>query len=85
MTDDPIITKEKFEAYEKIRQSGVTNMFNMSLVSELSYPHITREEVKYIITHYGTLDNLYPEVRKNEYPRKIGLVNLEEYEQKTTK
>jgi len=31
-----LITKEQFLAYEKIRLSGVTNMWNVSLVSRLT-------------------------------------------------
>ena len=55
------ITKEQFEVYEKVRSSGVTNMFNISLVCELSC--LDRETVMEIIEKYDDLMELYPEVR----------------------
>jgi len=55
------ITKEQFEAYERVRSSGVTNMFNISLVCELS--SLDRETVMAIIKNYGDLMELYPDVR----------------------
>ena len=55
------ITKEQFEVYEKVRSSGVTNMFNISLVCELSC--LDRETVMEIIKKYGELMELYPDVR----------------------
>ncbi len=46
-----MITREKFEAYEVVRRSGVTNMFAVNVVSSLS--GLTREEVIEIIKNYG--------------------------------
>lgn len=71
------ITKEEFIAYEKVRQSGVTNMFNVELVSELS--GLSREQCFEIMKNYGGLDKQYPEVRTAEYKHTIGIVNLEDF------
>lgn len=56
------ITKEEFESYEAVRVSGVTNMFAVDVVCELS--GLTREKVMTIIKSYGDLNKLYPDVRK---------------------
>lgn len=45
------ITKKKFISYEKVRVSGVTNMWDTALVSDLS--GLNREEVLDIISNYG--------------------------------
>jgi len=45
-----MITKEKFEAYEEVRESGVTNMWDMKKVEELS--GLTQEECLDIIRNY---------------------------------
>ena len=51
------ITQEQFEAYEDVRESGVTNMFDVKTVSELS--GLEREEIMKIMTDYGTLREKY--------------------------
>ena len=56
------ITKEKFQAYENVRASGVTNMWNVRLVCELS--GLTKDEAMYIMKEYRTLMETYPGVRK---------------------
>lgn len=56
------ITKEQFEAYEAVRYSGVTNMWNVSLVVELS--GLTKDQCRKIMDTYGDLMEKYPEVRK---------------------
>lgn len=55
------IGKEDFDAYEEVRQSGVTNMFNVALVCDLS--GLSREQVMHIIKHYTEIKNhFYKEV-----------------------
>jgi hypothetical protein len=71
------VSKEQFESYEQVRQSGVTNMFNIELVTELA--DLSREECLYIIEHYSELNDKFPEVRKTNYDRKIGIVNFNKY------
>jgi len=56
------ITKEEFEAYEKVRASGVTNMFAVNVVCELS--GLDREKVMEIMKTYQKLMDKFPEVRK---------------------
>ena len=53
------ITKAQFEAYVDVQMSGVTNMFNVKLVGELS--GLEKEEIMYIMTNYGTLSDKYDE------------------------
>lgn len=51
------ITKEEFDDYENVRTSGVTNMFNVKLVCELS--GLEREEVFFIMENYSKLKDEY--------------------------
>lgn len=51
------ITKEQFEAYEAVRVSGVTNMFDTRTVAMLS--GLDREEVKQVIHEYTELRKKY--------------------------
>ena len=53
------ITKEQFEAYVDVQESGVTNMFNVKLVGELS--GLDKVEIMTIMTNYGTLKDKYDE------------------------
>lgn len=47
------ISKSQFHAYEAVRRSGVTNMFDLPEVCKLS--GLTRDEVLFIMKHYGGL------------------------------
>ena len=47
------ITKEQFEAYVDVQESGVTNMFDVKTVSELS--GLEKEEIMTIMKSYGEL------------------------------
>ena len=51
------ITQEEFDAYEDVRQSGVTNMFNVSVVSD--YSGLSRDKIIEINTNYNTLAQRY--------------------------
>ena len=55
------ISKEDFQAYEKVRASGVTNMFDVRKVEILS--GLSREKILEIIKTYSDLMNKYPDVR----------------------
>lgn len=50
------ITKEKFLAYEKVRQSGLTNMFDVNKVIDLAILscgiELEKEEVLEIMKNY---------------------------------
>ena len=52
-----MITQEEFDAYEDVRQSGVTNMFNVSVVSD--YSGLSRDKIITIISNYNTLAEKY--------------------------
>ena len=56
------ITKEKFEAFVEVQKSGMTNMFDVRAVSELSDEIISTDEVKEIMKQYASLIEKYPEV-----------------------
>ena len=51
------ITQDEFDAYEDVRQSGVTNMFNISVVSD--YSGLSRDKIITIISNYNTLAEKY--------------------------
>jgi len=57
-----MIDKKKFERYEAVRASGVTNMFDVRTVCDLS--GLEREEVMGIMKSYSDLVKAYPGVRK---------------------
>lgn len=58
-------TKEQFEDYVAIRDSGVirdfgmTNMFAINIVSQLSTTGLTREHCIYIMKHFKELMKEY--------------------------
>ena len=51
------ITQEDFEAYEDVRESGVTNMFNTAVVSD--YSGLSRDKIISIMSHYSDLKLKY--------------------------
>ena len=51
------ITKEQFEAYEKVRQSGRTNMFMVGEVIRLSGFVLDKEMCIEIMKRYGELND----------------------------
>ena len=57
MIADMKITKTQFNRYEGCRLSGVTNMFNVRLVEELS--GLTKDKIMTIMKEYGTLKEKY--------------------------
>ena len=52
-------TKEQFEDYVSIRDSGVTNMFMVSVVCDLSSTGLTRDNCFYIMDHFKELADEY--------------------------
>mgnify|MGYP003674803265 CR=1 FL=1 len=53
------ITKEQFEAYVDVQESGVTNMFDVKTVGQLS--GLEKEQIMEIMTNYGELKDKYDE------------------------
>ena len=51
------ITKEQFEAYVNVQESGVTNMFDVKTVGQLS--GLEKEQIMKIMTSYGELKDKY--------------------------
>jgi len=56
------ITKKDFEAYEAVRVSGVTNMFDTRMVSKIS--GLKSERIIEIMSQYSELMVKYPDVRQ---------------------
>lgn len=52
-------TKEQFKDYLVVQYSGITNMFNTSVVCEYSRNGLTKEIILYIMEHYEELINEY--------------------------
>ena len=53
------ITKENFEAYVNVQESGITNMFDVKMVQSLS--GLNKVEIMTIMTNYGKLKDKYDE------------------------
>ena len=60
------ITKEDFESYEAVRKSGVTNMFMIGTVSDLS--GLDKTVIKHIMINYTALTAQFDmeQVEENE-------------------
>lgn len=52
-------TKEQFEDYIRIRDSGITNMFAISIVCDLSTTGLTRDNCYYIMDNFKELAEIY--------------------------
>ena len=52
-------TKEQFQEYVDIRDSGVTNMFDTSYISAISDTGLDRNVCLYIMKHFGELAEEY--------------------------
>ena len=51
------ITQDDFQAYEDVRESGITNMFNTAVVS--AYSGLSRDKIVSIMQNYGALHDKY--------------------------
>jgi len=51
------ITQDEFDAYEDVRESGITNMFNVSVVSD--YSGLSRDKIITIMSNYDILHKKY--------------------------
>ena len=51
------ITQEDFQAYEDVRQSGVTNMLAVNVVSD--YSGLSRDKIISIMRNYSALHSKY--------------------------
>ena len=48
-------TKEQFEEYLEIRDSGVTNMFDVNFIVAISETGLTKDICLYIMKHFDEL------------------------------
>ena len=51
------ISKEEFEAYVSVQKSGITNMFDVKVVGEIS--GLNKDQIMTIMLDYGGLENKY--------------------------
>ena len=51
------ITQEDFDAYEGVRESGVTNMFAINVVSD--YSGLNKDKIVSIMKNYSALSDKY--------------------------
>ena len=56
-----MVNKEDFQAYEEVRESGVTNMFDIRNIKMLS--GLERDTIVEIIEQYSELCAKYPDIR----------------------
>ena len=59
-----VIEEYEFKAYEEVRLSGKTNMFNTANVEELS--GLSREKILAIMNGYSELKETYDEIKRNQ-------------------
>lgn len=52
-------TKEQFEEYVNIRDSGITNMFNVGYIVSISNTGLTQPSCIYIMEHFSELSKEY--------------------------
>lgn len=58
------ISEEVFQAYEDVRVSGVTNMYDVPMVMQLAGGLISEKEISTIMGNYSELMKKYPNVRE---------------------
>ena len=51
------VTREEFESYVDVQESGVTNMFDVKTVGQLS--GLEKEQIMTIMKSYGELQDKY--------------------------
>ena len=56
-TDTTQITQDEFDAYVEVQESGITNMFNVSVVSD--YSGLSRDKIVTIMKNYTDLNDKY--------------------------
>ena len=56
-TETTQITQDEFDAYVEVQESGITNMFNVSVVSD--YSGLSRDKIITIMSNYNTLAEKY--------------------------
>ena len=57
MTETTQVTQDEFDAYVEVQESGITNMFNVSVVSD--YSGLSRDKIMTIMKNYSDLQKEY--------------------------
>ena len=58
------ISEEEFEAYEDVRVSGETNMYDIPMVMMLAQDLLSKKQILTIMDNYSELKKKYPHVRE---------------------
>ena len=56
-TETTQITQDEFDSYVEVQESGITNMFNVSVVSD--YSGLSRDKIMTIMQNYSDLNDKY--------------------------
>ena len=56
-TETTQITQDEFDSYVEVQESGITNMFNVSVVSD--YSGLSRDKIMTIMKNYTDLNDKY--------------------------
>ena len=51
------VTQDEFDSYVEVQESGITNMFNVSVVSD--YSGLSRDKIMTIMKNYSDLNDKY--------------------------
>lgn len=62
-----MITRQKFEKYVEIQRSGVTNMFNITRVTDLSNGVLSREDCLDIMENYSDYETKLADAEADEF------------------
>ncbi len=56
-TETTQITQDEFDSYVEVQESGITNMFNVNVVSD--YSGLSRDKIMTIMQNYTDLNDKY--------------------------
>ena len=51
------VTQDEFDSYVEVQESGITNMFNVNVVSD--YSGLSRDKIMTIMKNYSDLNEQY--------------------------
>ena len=56
-TETTQVTQDEFDSYVEVQESGITNMFNVNVVSD--YSGLSRDKIMTIMKNYSDLNDRY--------------------------
>jgi len=56
-TETTQVTQDEFDSYVEVQESGITNMFNVNVVSD--YSGLSRDKIMTIMKNYSDLNDKY--------------------------